>query len=146
MALLKPETALRYRLVNDADISAIISARIYPHMPKQGASFPYMVYERNSSQYHHKMGATTSTNLVQHSITFMGFGTAEQYSSLATLGIEIRASIDGFRGSIAIGGDSINFEMCHCTGEREGVLDPADGAGNPLHFIEQQYEVAYQTA
>lgn len=141
---LQPETALRYRTRNDADISAIISNRIYPHMPTQATTFPYVVMGRAGSTFHHKMGSDSNATLREHDIQFAAYGTSEQYESLKTLADEFRASLDGFRGTITVSGNSINFEMCHCSNETDGTLDPNDGAGTPLHFWEQTYKVAYQ--
>lgn len=145
MANLKPEYALRARLIADAQVTAIVSTRIYPPgAAPQGAAYPFIVYQRGNSEHFHKMGSTNSTTLQQHEIVIAMYG--EDYDALTTLANEVRSSLDGYRGTITVSADSIRFEQFLLMQQEDNSLQPSDGKGRPLFNIDQRYQVAFNEA
>ena len=90
------EEAVRWKLVNVAGVSALVSTRVYSSELPQKPTYPAVIYERVDSQRDYTLsgpsGFVTST--------FQLRAYAETYGGAKTLAVKIRQSINGMEGTI----------------------------------------------
>jgi hypothetical protein len=91
------EEALVARLAAVAEVTALVTSRVYPVRAPQGAIMPCITYQRISApQRDANFGADTGIAWPRFQIT----GWASQYSEAKTLGTAIRHAFQRYRGTL----------------------------------------------
>ncbi len=113
------EEALYSHLTNDAGVSALVGNRVYPLMAPQDAALPHLVYQRISSPRLRSHGGPSGLAHPRFQIT----ATAGSYSAARSLANAVRASLDGFRGTM---GGGVSVGASFLDNEADGYQDVAD--------------------
>jgi len=93
-------------LVNDADVNAIVSGRIFPQIAAQGAAFPFAVYVLQDTSPSDTKSGVSTLDEVRYDIVVA----AETYAEATDLTEKIRLALDRYTGTVAgINVDSIQF-------------------------------------
>lgn len=93
-------------LVNDADVNAIVSGRIFPQIAAQGAAFPFVVYVLQDNSPSDTKSGVSTLDEVRYDIVLA----AETYAEASDLTEKIRLALDRYTGTVAgIVVDSIQF-------------------------------------
>jgi hypothetical protein len=106
VAALELREALYYRLSNYANLTSLISTRIYPKMAPQSAALPYVTYEVIGDASHHAHGsdADTYTKIVQlHSW-------ADDYDEVDGVSKQARLALQDYMGNMAGAGDTFTVQ------------------------------------
>jgi len=90
------EESIHYELRHDADITALVSNRIYPLLLPQEVTYPAISFQLISSQRIHDIGGPTGRAHPRIQIDCW----AETYSGVKDLSNEVRLCLDGFKGTI----------------------------------------------
>lgn len=91
------EKAIYSKLSGDADVSGLVSSRIYPVNLPQTPTYPAIVYSRVSGQRAHSLSG--ASNIASPRVQVDAFATT--YSGAKDLAAKIRAALNGFRGTVA---------------------------------------------
>lgn len=93
-------------LVNDADVNATVSGRIFPQIAAQGAAFPFAVYVLQDTSPSDTKSGVSTLDEVRYDIVVA----AETYAEATDLTEKIRLALDRYTGTVAgINVDSIQF-------------------------------------
>lgn len=90
------EEALHYLLKNNAGVSAVVSARIYPTVAPQNVTLPCVVYQRISGVREHTHDAIG--DLARPRFQFAAIATT--YSAAKLLANAVRVAIDNYAGTV----------------------------------------------
>ena len=91
------ETEIRTRLAADGTVSGEVSTRLYPVKLPQDPTYPAITYNRVSAPRLHHLGGVAGRATVRLSYNSW----AETYAGAQTLAAAVRASLDGFNGTLA---------------------------------------------
>lgn len=98
--------AIHSILVNDADVNAIVSGRIFPQIAAQGAAFPFAVYVLQDTSPSDTKSGVSTLDEVRYDIV----AAAETYAEASDLTEKIRLALDRYTGTVAgVVIDSIQF-------------------------------------
>jgi hypothetical protein len=141
MALLKPEAAIRKLLIDDATLGAAISTRLYPGAAPEKATFPLGIYERRKGTFNSNMTGRGTLRMAEITLAFYAWDYLE-LGAICTAAINV---IDGYRGAVTIGADSVYIDSVLATEDSESVLDVLDddGSSDQLHSAEQVFQIAW---
>jgi len=89
------EQGVRSILIADADVSALISTRVFPWMRQQGTTFPAIVYELDGTEPEQGLGGYQSLTRAELSISSI----AETYGGAKTLAAHVRDALNGYTGT-----------------------------------------------
>lgn len=93
-------------LVNDADVNAIVSGRVFPQIAAQGAAFPFAVYVLQDTSPSDTKSGVSTLDEVRYDIV----AAAETYAEASDLTEKIRLALDRYTGTVAgVVIDSIQF-------------------------------------
>lgn len=93
-------------LVNDADVNAIVSGRVFPQIAAQGAAFPFAVYVLQDTSPSDTKSGVSTLDEVRYDIVVA----AETYAEASDLTEKIRLALDRYTGTVlGIVIDSIQF-------------------------------------
>lgn len=90
------EEALHYLLKNNAGVSALVTARIYPTVAPQNVTLPAIVYQRISGVREHTHDS--AGDLARPRFQFAALATT--YSAAKALANAIRVCIDNYAGTV----------------------------------------------
>lgn len=90
------ETDLRVRLLANATVSGLVSTRVYPNILPQKPTLPALVYSRISGPRIHTLTGTSGWSDARIQIDSWG----ATYIAAQDLAAAVRASLDGFIGSL----------------------------------------------
>lgn len=89
---------IRYRLVNDAAVAALVGTRIYPDLVPQRSTFPAAMYTQITSERTSLMGADSGTVRSSWQIDSL----ASTYQGARELASTIRNSLQRFEGWLPV--------------------------------------------
>lgn len=137
---LRPETALRAILLDNATLAGLIGARIYRGVSQQDAAMPYCVFARTKTESHQTMeGASGLYECdVQFSFCDTSFDSLEVVADLA------EGILNNFSGLVEVDGKEIDIQHCFLVDDRDGDVQLPDGSGQPIYCIEQIYRAAFK--
>lgn len=141
MSRLRPETALRAVLLDNAELTAATAGRIYRGTAEQKGGRPYGIFARVRTESHQNLeeGATGLKEVdVMYSWCGRDFDALEEVADLCEL------VLDGFRGDVEVAGNEVRIEHCFLLDDRDGDIQNPDGSEQPIYCIEQIYRVAYK--
>lgn len=105
MGTLTLEAGLVYKLQNTAGLTALISTRVYLERIPQGATVPCLTYQRISTtrELTHDVSGSAGTARVR--VQFDAWATT--YLSAKAIADALRAALNGFKGTITSGSDTV---------------------------------------
>lgn len=106
--------AIRYRLVNDAGVSALVASRVYPQVLPQGASLPAITFEVAGGYAEHGSGADDMerpTLRVNVWDIDKSDGTHFGYAGIRALGDAVKSAINRL-ADVTIDGFAIDSTFC----------------------------------
>ena len=137
---LKPEDAVRKLLIDDSTVSALVSTRIYPagSVP-QTPQLPYIVTSRVSRSHTHHMTAGAGLAISRSQIDIY----AKTQTKVDTLADGCREALDGYRGTVTNGAQSLVVKMCHLSNDIlvSDVEWSGQNSGTPR--ITQDYKIGH---
>jgi hypothetical protein len=118
------ETGLYSYLISKTAITALVATRIYPLIAPEGAAYPFLIYQRISTQHEHNMAG--SSGLATATVQLDAY--SDTYAEAKSIGNAIRTALDGYRGSM--GGTFVS--RCHIGDERDllDITNVADEFGS----------------
>ena len=90
------EKDIHYALSDDADVSTLVSSRVYPMKLPQGWTLPAITYQRISGERAHCLGGPSGRARPRFQIDCW----AEDYDGAKDLADKVRLCLDGFKGNI----------------------------------------------
>lgn len=118
------EVAIRHRLVTSPAVSALLGDRIEPSFSSEQTRLPRAVYTRLISDHQHHMGGASGLVFVRVQIDIF----ADTFSEMEQIGEAVRNRLDGFRGNITVGADTVWLQQVHLEDARDQAVDPTDGS------------------
>lgn len=104
------ETGLQSHLSADANVSALVSSRIYPLRLPQSFTLPALTYQRVSTERKPTLSGPNERVVGRFQINCF----AVSYSAARTLANKVRISLNGYKGTLGgevnVGGISIQGE------------------------------------
>lgn len=123
------ESAIYNLLVSDVAIAALVSSRVYPLILPQNATYPALVYSKVSgARLHHLTG---SAGRAMPRITVSCWATT--YLGAKQLAALVRATLDGFRGTLTDGNSPAG--TCAASVLIENELDDYDESAKKYRVI-----------
>lgn len=108
MATLTMEEGLIYKLANTAGVSALVGSRVYgPRFP-QGATVPLITTARISTPRVHTHDSSGSAGTAYPRFQIDAWAATE--ASAKAITDAVRAALNGFRGTITSGANSISVQ------------------------------------
>lgn len=105
MATLTIEQGLVYKLQNTAGLTALIGTRVYLEQLPQGATLPCLTYQRISTSRVLTHDTSGSSGTAYPRFQFDAWATT--YGSAKAIADALRAALNGFKGTITSGADSV---------------------------------------
>jgi hypothetical protein len=124
MATLTIEAGLVYKLTTTAGITTLISTRVYLERIPQGATLPCLTYQRISTPRILTHDTSGSAGTAHPRFQFDAW--AATYSSAKAIADALRAALNGFKGTITSGVDSVVVQAALIDGE-SSEPDPEAG-------------------
>lgn len=138
--MISPEEAIRQRIYEAPGMASVYAKRVYPQIAPQGVVLPYLTYTRISgSPIHHLRGPDT---LARARIQVDIFSST--YSQMLAIAAATRKQLDGFRGAISVGTQSVHFSHLFLDSEQVQMVGPLSGSEDPIHRFIQDFVVAYR--
>jgi hypothetical protein len=139
MATLTIEAGLVYKLTNTAAIQTLISTRVYLEQIPQGATLPCLTYQRISTARLTAHDISGSAGTAHARFQFDAWATT--YASAKAIADALRAALNGYKGTITSGADSVVVQAALIDGESS---EPDVEAG--LARVRSDYFVWYVEA
>ena len=119
-----------------SSIDAATNLATYPHFAPDGATLPYVIYQRARTDREKTLDGDT-VGIVG---TFGVFVYADTYSESKTVAEAVRQSIDNFNGD----GGGLTIARVEITDERDG--DPVffEGRDTAVFVVEQTYTIEWE--
>jgi hypothetical protein len=132
MATLTIEQGLEYYLTHYAGLIALISTRTYLNRIPQGTVIPCLTFQRISTPrvLSHDTSGMTGTAYPR----FHFDSWAISYASAKAINDQVRAALNGYKGTITVGADSVVLQASLVNDERH---NPDLDAG--LHRLSSDY-------
>lgn len=132
---MRPETALRAILMDDATVTGYVGARLTRRVAQQTSEHPFGIFTRTKTDPHYNMDGDSTLREVE--VMFAWYHT--DLDALDLLVRAAEAALSGFSGDV----DGLPIDTVYLTDERDGDVLIADGSGEPLWCIEQIFRTAY---
>lgn len=139
MAFVGVERAVQQILLDDADVLAIVSTRIFAAKAEQGAAKPYLIYQMIANEHHEQFGG--SAGLAAALIQISGFSTSK--SEVLDLKEKVRLALQGNETTVTVGADTFDILSVHLEGDRDVDVDPQDGSDAEIYGFSMDYRVGY---
>lgn len=140
MGMLAAEIAVREILANDAGISELLGARIYPAITPQNPAFPLAVYGlRNTERFSHLTGAENAANKTIRIDIY-----AETYAGVKAVTELIATLLHGYSGTVVKDDDFIQISMI--LQDEESDSEPVlirPGADEFVYAVNMAFNVWY---
>lgn len=137
MGFLIPEEAFVFKILADAEITGKIGNRLYGSVGPQDGEFPFGVYSRLVSSYDHTMGG--SSDLLTCRIQCDWY--ARTYEEVKRLAELARMAVDGYKGTVTIGADSLIVQRFHLVQDTDTFIQPEKGSEEGIFGVSQQFEL-----
>jgi hypothetical protein len=115
---MKVGLAIRSLLVNDSDVNAIVSGRIYPEMAIEGAQTPYIVYSVMSNT---PSNTKDGTPVDEANVEILSV--ARSYSEANDLADKVRDALDRVGTTVSVAEGSIVVNSIQYTNEITQVTE-----------------------
>jgi len=111
-------TALRTYVLDDATVTTLAGARMYPRRLPQGPTLPAIAYQRIDTRRQHDMAGPDGLPRARMQLSMW----AASVAAAEELAAAVRGRLDGYRGAWG----SVTVGACLCVGERD-LDDPETG-------------------
>ncbi len=125
---LSADVAIYNRLITSTACFALLSNRIEPSRSSEQTALPRAVYTRLVADHQDHMGGASGLVFVRLQLDVF----AATLDSLEQCCEAIRNRLDGFRGNVTVGADTIWLQKVHLEDERDQPVDPTDGSDRGL--------------
>lgn len=135
------EHGVRYLLINDAAVAALVETRIHPQRAPQGGTLPYQVFRRINADHQRHMAAASGTVevIVQLDIVSESWETAKSIANAN------REALDGYLGTLSISGEDLVVQEISLIREGPDVyVQPSTADDVGKHVIRQDYRVWHE--
>ena len=139
-----PATSLRYRLVNDATVTALVGTRVYPAaLVPPDATLPFGTIQQVSRR--EAPSLTSSTNIAWTIVQVDWY--ARHVADSETLAEAARLELDGFRGTVTVDGNALVIQNSTLENQISDI-DAELGEAKEERYsrITQEFEVAHEIA
>jgi len=130
------EQGIRSILVADADVSALVVARVFPWMRQQGTVFPAIVYELDGTEPEQDLDGYAGMTRAELSISCI----AETYGGAKTLAAHVLDALNGYTGTPT---DGVNIKSLVHDNDIGIVEDSQIGNSRGVSIIESSYIIWY---
>ena len=134
------QDAVRILLINDTDVSALVDTRVYSEYAPQSVAFPYIVMQRVTAQ--HENYFLGSGGLVQPQLQLDLY--TKTKADKDDLMEKVRAVIDGFRGNVTIGSETLYLQRCQLVRDLTDLVQPQDGSDRQIWRGSLDFELAHE--
>ena len=110
------EEGLRYYLSNYAGLVSLISTRVHPMRIPQGATIPCLTYQRISTPRLNTHDVSGATGTAHPRFQFDAW--AATYDSAKDITDQVRAALQGYKGSMGTGGTAVTVQAVLSADER----------------------------
>ena len=143
MAMLKPETAFRVRLLADAAVAALVGTRIWPVRAPASATFPLGCYARKKTTPEYNMAGVADFTMGTIMLTWW----SRDYDQACALAAAAEAALipDAGTISVTLSGNTSTLDYVRLSDYTEGAEELDDGSGKPLFYCMQEYDVGWTT-
>ena len=132
------EIGLKTFILGSSAVAALIVDRFAPHRQSQPSALPYIVYTRIANDPQHHLGGFSGLAFVRFQFDLFG----DDIDVLYTLREAVRNRMDGFRGTVAVGSDSIVFQCIELLDEQSSTETPNDGSDEAPHRFRLDFRVS----
>ncbi len=140
MATLTPEAALRALLIADVTYNAIVDGRVWPRSDvPQGQSRPYATQFRVSRSGDHNLLAASGLPMVRVQWEHWSI----DYDETRTMGSAAREALDGFRGTVTSGADSLAVALIKLDDESSVFDIDVPGRNRKISGLRQDYMIHF---
>lgn len=115
MGTLSIEAGLVYKLTNTAGVTALVSTRVYLERIPQGATLPCITYQRIDTPRVTTHDTSGSAGTAYPRFQFDAWATT--YASARAITDAVRAALNGYRGTITSGADTVTVQAALVDGE-----------------------------
>ena len=142
MRRLRPDTALRAVLMDDAEVFSLVGDRIFRGVAEQREGKPYGVFFRLKTISHQVLEGASGLKECEIQINWycMDFDTLDQLADAA------ERVLDGFMGTVDLDGKALDIQSCYLADESDGDVELPDASSLPIYCIQQVYRPAYKAA
>jgi hypothetical protein len=117
-------------LLNDANVSAIVSDRVYPNIADEESVLPTITVMTNDIEP--SASKSSSSTVDFNSVVVQS--NSERKDDLSSLDDAVRAALDRYNGTVTVGSDSVNIENSFF----QGYDDFEEKEPNRLVYISEQ--------
>ena len=129
------EKALAYHLKNYSPLASLVNSRIFPVRYPQNGGVPYVTYQRVSTRYLTPHGEYSMLPWVRMQVDSF----AEDYETVKKIAAQVKNALDGFRGEMGSGTDTVLVFSCVPGGASDDFSDdPA------LCILHQDFQIMFE--
>ncbi len=136
--MILPAEAMRLRLMADSAIVALIGDRLLPSAGTMLTVKPFVVFSLLAADHHHHL--LNASGLNQARVQFDIF--ASEYATAKAISELFRLRLDGWRGTVTNGSDSVLLSCVELRDERDDYVPPTDGSDAGTYRLMHDYFVS----
>jgi hypothetical protein len=133
-----PTDAFRAFLLQSTAIAALIDDRLGPHQQPQTAVRPYGVYTRIATDPQHHLVGASGLAFVRIQLDLYG----DDFGVLETIAAAVRNRVDGYRGTVTQGSDSLAIQCIELLDQSDAADSPNDGTDSGPHRIRMDFRIS----
>lgn len=137
-----PEEAIFRRVTGSTALNTLIGGRFLPLSASMRTTMPFVVYKRFTADHQHHLGG--ASGLVFLRMQFDIFG--QTYAVVKAIGEAFRNLLDGYRGTVTNGPDSVLLSCVELQDEREDYVQPTDGTDIGAYRLTQDFRISASTS
>jgi hypothetical protein len=132
------EIGLKTLLLASAPVAALIVDRFAPILQSQGTERPFIVYSRVVSDPQHHLGGFSGLSFSRFQLDLF----ADTAVALYNLREAVRNRLDGYKGTVAVGADSIVFQCIELVDEQSSGETPNDGTDEAPQRFRMDFRIS----
>lgn len=141
MGLLKPETAVRLKLLANGALATAFGSRIYPLAAPENAEYPLALMGRAKTEIEYHAGGPSDFEKGTIRISIWH----RDYTALDPLAKAMKNTLCDENGfSLSQGLDSIAFDHFRLENQWEDTEEAPDGTGQVIYAVYQDYNTAWE--
>lgn len=118
------EVALYSHLMGSAAVVALIGNRFQPAIASEQSARPYVLYTRLGADHQYHMASASGLLFAFLQLDVF----ADTYANLEQVCEALRNRLDGYRGIVTAGADSLWLQQVRLDNERDDFVSPTDGS------------------
>ncbi len=141
-----PEQAIRQILVDDSDVAALVSTRIYRGDIPQASTLPAIAYILEDAEPMSTLGG--HAGLTRSDFTLVCV--AATYAGVKDLAEKVRLAVDGYKGTVSISGtsagDNVVVRYARHRSSQDDEIRAADGSELMRNVVSIDIELTTTTS